>query len=145
MIRFFKFDGMLVGSDKRQSMETDKLLSLTQDLRKAARQVMHVISNENGQILFDFSVFKNKHLKTQFQQTEYIRNFRIECSTQAKHSINWINLTTGTWPSPYWLLYGDSIWRGGYDTGLCETDHRGQSQSSHCDGSDHREQWITYR
>ena len=24
-----------------------------------------------------------------------------------------INLTTGTWPSPFWLMYADSIWRGG--------------------------------
>ncbi len=26
-----------------------------------------------------------------------------------------VNITTGTWPSPYWLWYGDSIWRGGAD------------------------------
>ncbi|MGB6194046.1 MAG: enterotoxin, partial [Terracidiphilus sp.] len=44
----------------------------------------------------------------------------------------YINLTTGTWPSPFWLIYADSIWRGGDDdnrTGV---------------GSD-RERWITYR
>lgn len=44
----------------------------------------------------------------------------------------YINLTTGTWPSPFWLRHADSIWRGGYDhefTGV---------------GSD-RQQWITYR
>ncbi|CAJ1332842.1 unnamed protein product, partial [Effrenium voratum] len=27
----------------------------------------------------------------------------------------WINLTTGTWPSPFFLLWADSIWRGGPD------------------------------
>jgi hypothetical protein len=43
-----------------------------------------------------------------------------------------INLTTGTWPSPFWLFYADSIWRGGEDTGFAGA------------GSD-REQWITYR
>jgi hypothetical protein len=43
-----------------------------------------------------------------------------------------INLTTGTWPSPFWLFYADSIWRGGEDTGFAGV------------GSD-REQWITYR
>jgi hypothetical protein len=26
-----------------------------------------------------------------------------------------VNITTGTWPSPYWLWYGDSIWRAGAD------------------------------
>ncbi|UCC31982.1 MAG: hypothetical protein JSU86_06820, partial [Phycisphaerales bacterium] len=43
-----------------------------------------------------------------------------------------INLTTGTWPSPFWLHHVDSIWRGGYDhefTGV---------------GSD-RQKWMTYR
>ena len=29
-----------------------------------------------------------------------------------------INITTGTWPSPFWLLYGDSIWRNGQRHGL---------------------------
>ncbi|CAK9038289.1 unnamed protein product, partial [Durusdinium trenchii] len=27
----------------------------------------------------------------------------------------WINLTTGTWPSPFFLFWADSIWRGGPD------------------------------
>ncbi len=43
-----------------------------------------------------------------------------------------INQTTGTWPSPFWLLQVDSIWRGGEDhdfTGV---------------GS-FRQRWITYR
>jgi hypothetical protein len=44
----------------------------------------------------------------------------------------WINLTTGMWPSPFWLLFGDSIWRGHGDLGF------------HGDGS-HRQQWINYR
>jgi hypothetical protein len=43
-----------------------------------------------------------------------------------------INLTTGTWPSPFWLLHADSIWRGGEDDGFAGV------------GSD-RERWITYR
>ena len=43
-----------------------------------------------------------------------------------------INLTTGTWPSPFWLMYADSIWRGGEDTGFAGVGSK-------------REQWITYR
>jgi hypothetical protein len=43
-----------------------------------------------------------------------------------------INLTTGTWASPFWLLYTDSIWRGGEDH-----DFAGAGTS--------RQQWITYR
>ena len=43
-----------------------------------------------------------------------------------------INLTTGTWASPFWLRYADSIWRDGYD-------HNFTGVGSY------REQWITYR
>ena len=44
----------------------------------------------------------------------------------------YINLTTGTWPSPFWLFYADSIWRGGDDTEFAGV------------GTD-RDRWITYR
>ena len=44
----------------------------------------------------------------------------------------YINLTTGTWPSPFWLFNADSIWRGGDDTEFAGV------------GTD-RERWITYR
>lgn len=43
-----------------------------------------------------------------------------------------MNLTTGTYPSPFWLFYADSIWRGGEDDGFAGV------------GSS-RQQWITYR
>jgi hypothetical protein len=43
-----------------------------------------------------------------------------------------INLTTGTWPSPFWLRFADSIWRGGEDDDFLGV------------GS-YRERWITYR
>jgi hypothetical protein len=44
----------------------------------------------------------------------------------------YINQTTGTWPSPFWLLYVDSTWRGG-------ADHDFQGQGSWC------QRWMTYR
>ncbi|MEI7912051.1 MAG: enterotoxin [Verrucomicrobiota bacterium] len=43
-----------------------------------------------------------------------------------------INLTTGTWPSPFWLTICDSIWRGGDDHDFAGVGPK-------------REQWITYR
>ncbi|OAJ57893.1 enterotoxin [Paraburkholderia ginsengiterrae] len=43
-----------------------------------------------------------------------------------------VNLTVGTYPSPFWLRYADSIWRGGKDDDLAGV------------GSN-RERWITYR
>ncbi|MGH7581842.1 MAG: enterotoxin [Gemmatimonadales bacterium] len=44
----------------------------------------------------------------------------------------YVNLTTGTYPSPFWLRHCDSIWRGGDDHSFA-----GVGTS--------REQWITYR
>ncbi len=44
----------------------------------------------------------------------------------------YINLTTGTYPSPFWLMYADSIWRGGEDHSFAGV------------GSN-RQRWITYR
>ncbi|MFI5376921.1 MAG: enterotoxin [Candidatus Rokuibacteriota bacterium] len=43
-----------------------------------------------------------------------------------------VNLTTGTFPSPFWLRYADSIWRGGEDHDFAGV------------GTD-RQRWITYR
>ena len=45
----------------------------------------------------------------------------------------YINQTTGTWPSPFWLLYADSIWRGGED-------HSFVSGTA-----PERERWISYK
>jgi hypothetical protein len=43
-----------------------------------------------------------------------------------------INLTTGTHPSPFWVFYADSIWRGGEDS-----DFAGEGTW--------RQRWVTYR
>ena len=50
---------------------------------------------------------------------------------EAKPDI-FINLTTGTWPSPFWTMYADSIWRGGDDDSTAGV-------------GPYRERWITYR
>jgi hypothetical protein len=51
---------------------------------------------------------------------------------RAKKPDLYLNLTTGTYPSPFWLLYADSIWRGGDDHSFAGV------------GSN-RQRWITYR
>ncbi len=55
--------------------------------------------------------------------------------TQDLRSVNpdlYLSLTVGTWPSPFWLDYGDAIWRAGSDFG-----YMGKGGK--------RQQWITYR
>jgi hypothetical protein len=44
----------------------------------------------------------------------------------------YVNLTTGTYPSPFWLRYADSIWRGGSDHSFAGI-------------GTWRQKWITYR
>jgi hypothetical protein len=51
---------------------------------------------------------------------------------RAKKPDLYVNLTTGTYPSPFWLFYADSIWRGGEDHSFTGV------------GTD-RQRWITYR
>ncbi len=55
----------------------------------------------------------------------------IEMLRRQKPGI-FINLTTGTWASPFWLRTVDSIWRGGDDHAFAGVGTR-------------RQQWITYR
>lgn len=50
---------------------------------------------------------------------------------EAKPDI-YVNLTTGTTPSPFWLQYADSIWRDGEDDDFAGVGTK-------------RERWITYR
>lgn len=57
---------------------------------------------------------------------------RLVTDLRAAEPNIYINQTTGTWPSPFWLLYVDSTWRGG-------DDHNFQGKGSWC------QQWMTYR
>ncbi len=51
---------------------------------------------------------------------------------RAKQPDLFFNTTVGTWPSPYWLFFSDSIWRGDADL------------SYHGAGT-RRQQWLTFR
>lgn len=57
---------------------------------------------------------------------------RLSGQLRAARPDIYLSITTGTWPSPYWLWYGDSVWRNGDDCGVLG---RGSK----------RRQWITYR
>merc|ERR1719235_499000 len=64
----------------------------------------------------------------------------------------WINLTTGTWASPFFLLWADSIWRGGGDISDrprdWEPDEWGPGVTLSprpSDGLSKRQRWIRWR
>jgi hypothetical protein len=62
--------------------------------------------------------------------TEAMRRLMLELRQEDPHLH--INLTTGSWPSPFWLRFADSIWRQGHDMGQAG---KGSNQ----------QKWITYR
>ena len=62
--------------------------------------------------------------------TEAMRRLMLELRKEDPNL--YINLTTGSWPSPFWLRYADSVWRQGGDMGLAGKGSRQQ-------------QWLTYR
>jgi hypothetical protein len=62
--------------------------------------------------------------------TEAMRRLMLEL--RREDSNLYINLTTGSWPSPFWLRYADSVWRQGGDMG-----HAGKGSK--------QQQWLTYR
>lgn len=73
------------------------------------------------------SVFPGSRFDSDFAAAiELIKDIR------ADKPDTFINLTTGTWASPFWLRYADSIWRDGED-------------DWHAGVGTEREQWITYR
>lgn len=62
--------------------------------------------------------------------TEAMRRLMLELRQEDPNL--YINLTTGSWPSPFWLRYADSLWRQGGDMGQAG---KGSAQ----------QQWLTYR
>ncbi len=73
------------------------------------------------------SVFPGSSFDSDFAAAiSLIRDWR------AKKPDLYVNLTTGTYPSPFWLRYADSIWRGGEDHSFAGV-------------GTWRQKWITYR
>jgi hypothetical protein len=64
------------------------------------------------------------------RDTQALRRLMVELRQEDPNL--YINLTTGSWPSPFWLFYVDSVWRQGDDMGLAG---RGPAQ----------QRWLTYR
>jgi len=88
---------------------------------------------------YDINQFKidgTGNVNSVFPKSEFDSDFHAAISLIEEWRVQkpdiFVNLTTGTYPSPFWLRYADSIWRGGDDTGFAGV------------GS-WREKWITYR
>jgi len=83
-----------------------------------------------------FKIDGTGNVNSVFPHSEFDSDFHAAISLigewrQVRPDI-FVNLTTGTYPSPFWLRYADSIWRGGEDHSFAGV-------------GPWRERWITYR
>ncbi len=85
-----------------------------------------------NQFKFDGTGNANEVIKGSEFDSDFDAAIHLIGTLRAKKPDIYINLTTGTYPSPFWLLYADSIWRGGDDHSFAGV------------GSN-RQRWITYR
>ena len=85
-----------------------------------------------NQFKFDGTGNVNSVIKGSDFDSDFDAAIHLIGELRAKKPDLYVNLTTGTYPSPFWLLYADSIWRGGEDHSFAGV------------GTD-RQRWITYR
>merc|ERR1719261_829298 len=106
-------DSLRAGVAKRKLQKQNRNPNQKQDLKKVYRT-----KEENGIDAKDESMEKKKN----------------EEDGEEDKGL-WINLTTGSWASPFWLLWVNSIWRGGGDLGKAKGPKDGST----------RELWMSYR
>ena len=85
-----------------------------------------------NQFKFDGTGNANEVIKGSDFDSDFDAAIHLIGELRTKKPDLYVNLTTGTYPSPFWLLYADSIWRGGEDHSFAGV------------GSN-RQRWITYR
>jgi hypothetical protein len=85
-----------------------------------------------NQFKFDGTGNANEVIKGSEFDSDFDAASHLIGELRAKKPDLYVNLTTGTYPSPFWLIYADSIWRGGEDHSFAGV------------GSN-RQRWITYR
>src|SRR5579863_2441931 len=85
-----------------------------------------------NQFKFDGTGNANEVIKGSEFDSDFDAAIHLIGELRAKKPDLYVNLTTGTYPSPFWLLYADSIWRGGDDHSFAGV-------------GTNRQRWITYR
>ena len=68
-----------------------------------------------NQFKFDGTGNVNEVIQGSEFDSDFAAAIHLIGELRAKKPNLYVNLTTGTYPSPFWLLYADSIWRGGDD------------------------------
>ncbi len=101
---------------------------------KRFREVVMTLLNDDciNQFKFDGTGNVNSVYPGSRFDSDFAAAIQLISDIRADKPNTFINLTTGTWASPFWLKYADSIWRDGYDHNFAGV-------------GPYREQWITYR
>ena len=100
-------------------------------------------------------------MEAMLQTIAALRSEKVKESNGKDEDDVWINLTTGTWPSPFFLFWADSIWRGGPDIATRPRDWYGPVRAPEhvkkgpftlpplseigLDGLTGRQRWIRWR
>jgi len=98
------------------------------------RQVCRELVEQNGvnHFKFDGTGSSDKQTPGSAYDSDFAAAIDLINDLRGRRPNLFVNLTTGTWPSPFWTRIADSIWRGG-------SDH------SFAGPGTQRQQWITYR
>ncbi len=102
---------------------------------KAFRDVCLKMMRDNGVVFFKFDGMGggNKTTGAKADMADDIDAVLALAQTLRRENPEvFISATVGTWASPFWTFYADSVWRQGGDTGYFGK-------------GDTRQQWITYR
>lgn len=125
-VNLFKFDGV-AGDPDEMAEEMEAMLRLISELRTGSGT----------------GAAGREHVLSALQSAERTATVADEEQKSKDEDSKdddddpWINLTTGTWPSPFFLLWADSIWRGSWDLG--------HVKAGQLDGLTPRQNWIVWR
>lgn len=144
-VNMFKFDGV-AGDPHELAVEMDAMLGLISDLRAGSPHDGRCRTQRGAAPAAPMAVDPAGLGQGRAQQGREGASGKRRCDDDI-----WINLTTGTWASPFFLLWADSIWRGGPDIPTRAKDWlpdgigRLPSFRSRSDGLSRRQRWIRWR
>jgi hypothetical protein len=138
-VNMFKFDGV-AGDPAESGEEMEAMLALIHQIRSEKNLAPVLLEDGTGKVIDGISKasLKEKQITRSAKNKENEgKKEKDEEKEKEKEKDPWINLTTGTWPSPFFLLWADSIWRGSGDLG--------HLQAAELQGLSARQNWMVWR
>eukprot|EP00747_Dinoflagellata_sp_TGD_P201441 gnl/TRDRNA2_/TRDRNA2_74926_c0_seq1.p1 gnl/TRDRNA2_/TRDRNA2_74926_c0~~gnl/TRDRNA2_/TRDRNA2_74926_c0_seq1.p1 ORF type:complete len:563 (+),score=86.76 gnl/TRDRNA2_/TRDRNA2_74926_c0_seq1:148-1689(+) len=128
-VNMFKLDG--VG---QSTHEIEAMLELISQIRSGDPELDLETKETHSRVSKDL----DETLTRLLEDEEPTQEMKV---ADKKDSV-WINLTTGTWPSPFFLLWADSIWRGDGDLPSWPPSYVPEGLDK---GLSRRQAWIKWR